>query len=239
LTQDTSGGAPIQWQCGRSRLPARMPSLNGDQIPDLANKITLIKPTSGNAIWHAERVSGDARFPCARSAGHPAVVAKGLAIAAALVIAALLSACGSDQENDRRLHILQQDQFLQCRVDGTKPWTVLDRAGTTHGIGFGDRSPTLVLRDLRLTGNVDRVTTQLSTCAAQAGWPVHPFTTGIAGFWARKRFEDRWNATLHVYVGDHILRQQPAVEIRIETGLVQPRQMQIVILTAKMQVRAA
>jgi hypothetical protein len=145
-------------------------------------------------------------------------VAKGLAIAAALVIAALLSACGSNQENSRRLHILQQDQFLQCRVDGAKPWTVLDKAGTTDGIGFGGTSPTLVLRDLRLTGNVGRVTAQLSRCAAQAGWPVHPFTTGIAGFWARKRFEDRWNAILNVYAGDHVFGQQPAAEIRIETG---------------------
>jgi hypothetical protein len=172
---------------------------------------------SGAAICHAERVSSDARFPWAKSADHPAVVAKGLAIAAALVIAALLSACGSDQENDRRLNVLQHDQFLRCRVDGAKPWTVLDTAGTTHGIGFGGTSPTLVLRDLRLTGNIDQVTAQLSTCAAQAGWSVHPFTTGIAGFWARKRFEDRWNATLNVYVGDHVFRQQPAVEIRIET----------------------
>lgn len=144
-------------------------------------------------------------------------MAKGLAIAAALVIVALLSACGSDQENDRRLSVLQHDQFLRCRVDGAEPWTVLDTAGTTHGIGFGGTSPTLVLRDLRLTGNIDRVTAQLSACAAQAGWPVHPFTTGIAGFWARKRFENRWNAILNVYVGDHIFGQRPAVEVRIET----------------------
>jgi hypothetical protein len=143
-------------------------------------------------------------------------VARGLAIVAALVIAALLAACGSDQENDRRLHVLQADQFLRCRVDGAKRWKALDTAGTTHGIGFGGTSPTLVIRDLRLTGNVGRVTAQLSTCAAQAGWSVHPLTTGIAGFWARKRFEDRWNATLNVYVGNPAL-QPPAVEIRIET----------------------
>jgi hypothetical protein len=170
----------------------------------------------GTAICQAEHVSSDARFPCAEPADHPAVVAMGLAIATALAIAVFLSACGSDQENDRSLNILQHDQFLRCRVHGVKPWTVLDTAGTTHGIGFGGTSPTLVLRDLRLTGNVDRVTAQLSACGAQAGWPVHPFTTGIAGFWARKRFEDRWNATLNGYVGDHVFKQQPAVEIRIE-----------------------
>lgn len=89
--------------------------------------------------------------------------------------------------------------------------------GTRQGIGFGGTSPTLVPRDLRLTGNVDRVRAQLSSCAARAGWPVHPFTTGIAGFWARKRFEDRWDAILSVYVGDHVFSQQPAVEIRIQT----------------------
>ena len=171
----------------------------------------------GAAIWQTERVSSGARFPRARSAGHPAAVAKGLAIAAARLIPALLSALGSGRENRRRLHVLHQDQFLRCRVDGAEPWTVLDTAGTTHGIGFGGTSPTLVLRDLRLTGSIDQVTAQLSACAAHAGWSVHPLTTGIAGFWARKRFEDRWNATLNVYVGDHVFRQQPAVQIRIET----------------------
>lgn len=124
-----------------------------------------------------------------------------------------------DRGNIRRLHVLQRDPFLRCNIDGVTPWKVLDRPGTRLGIGFGGTDDTTVLRDLRRTADASRVTAGLWDCAANAGWSLRHHTTGTAGFWGRKTFEDRWTALLRVYVGES--EQQPAVQIFITTAPVE------------------
>ena len=168
--------------------------------PALARRrlLSLSTPRPPRSFRHPERVSRRVRLLRARSAYRVALLPRALAIGAALVGAAILAGCAAERENVRRLHVLQGDQVLGCHVDGVTPWKVADMAGTTNGVGFGGISPTLVVRRLRLTGDASRVAAELSTCAANAGWSVHPSCTTIVGFSARKRFDDRWDALLNV-----------------------------------------
>jgi hypothetical protein len=165
----------------------------------------------------AERLSRQGRLRRGRPADRAAVAPRALAIAAPLAFTMMLAGCGSERENHRRLHVLQRDPVLACHVEGVQPWKALDTAGTTQGVGFGGISPTLVVRNLWLTGDAGRVTAELSTCAAKAGWSVHPSTTEIVGLSAWKRFDDRWDANLDVYVGVNPFEHRPEVQINIET----------------------
>jgi hypothetical protein len=49
------------------------------------------------------------------------------------------------------------------------------------------------------------------------GWSVHASATEIVGFSVRKRFDDRWDANLDVYVGVNPFEHRPEVQINIET----------------------
>jgi hypothetical protein len=124
----------------------------------------------------------------------------------------VLAACGSDAENERRLHVLQNDQVLHCHLAGATPWKVLDMPGTT----FAGGAVTRVLRDLRRTGDRRQVNTEVAACAGRAGWSLHPQPARLPGFWATKRFEDRWDATLSVDPDVHIFGHA-AVVLTIET----------------------
>jgi hypothetical protein len=136
--------------------------------------------------------------------------------AAALLVVFGLSGC-TDNENRRRLGVLEGDPVRHCQLTGVQPWEEIASAGTRHGIGFGGIAPTLVGLNWHLTGDAATVATALRTCAVAAGWAIDRSSAGGAMFSARKTFEGKWTASLVVGVGQHAYRGKPAASVTIET----------------------
>lgn len=143
-----------------------------------------------------------------------ATLARAVAI---LSFISVLAGCTSD-ESQRRFHVLQHDPFLACHVAGVTPWINLDRIENSDGLGTNDQI--VVERDLHLTGSASLAAAELITCARKAGWSITVPSFDRQSFWGQKRFDGRWNASIQVFVGPDVFKDQPAVEMIIETDRV-------------------
>jgi hypothetical protein len=150
-----------------------------------------------------------------------------LLMTACVVLVVVLTAINwhsSDTLNGQRLHALQSDGLLRCQVAQISPWHARDvnRAGTTHGIGFGGTAPTVVARNFYLNDAdpTSAMTTFLS-CAQNSGWKVEqlPRAAGqVFSLTGTKIFPGGWMASLGIGVLMHApCASQPIIEVYLQT----------------------
>ena len=137
-----------------------------------------------------------------------------IAVAASTIMAYL----HEDRVNAQRLKVLQADAILRCRVRRIAPWHEkqemnADRAGSTHGIGFGGLSLTSVTRMFTLNGaDPPTVIDTFRACAQSSGWALarHPY----AALSGTKTFPGGWKARLNIYIMRHApFAGEPLVQV--------------------------
>lgn len=150
-----------------------------------------------------------------------ALVLGGLALYIITVVVANLHPIAwwhSDRVNRQRLKVLQADGIVHCSIPNVEAWHEREEAnadipGTTRGIGFGGRSPTVVHRMYRLQGaDPNPVIDAFAVCARSSGWTLRkqPHQT-----WSgTKSFADGWTALLTIYMDSRTPPDnQPTVQI--------------------------
>lgn len=136
------------------------------------------------------------------------------------IIILAISWTHSDNLNVQRLKVLQADGVLSCNIGQITASHTEDvnARGTTHGIGFGGTSPTVVSRDYYLN-NADSKTVldAFNACAQANGWKTSP-TPGEPGVQGEKTFSGGWQASLLITI-DRLAPhdKQPVVNIYIDT----------------------
>lgn len=153
------------------------------------------------------------------------LVLGGVALYIIIVVVAnlhLIAWWHSDQVNAQRLKVLQADGILHCSVPNIEAWREREEAradmpGTTHGIGFGGRSPTVVHRMYRFqSADPNPVMDAFAACARSSGWTLskqpHQTWTGT------KSFADGWTANLIIYVATIPPDNQPTVQIDLRAA---------------------
>jgi hypothetical protein len=127
-----------------------------------------------------------------------------------------------DSRNARRMNELQADPLLRCHVAQIVPWHAEDvnSPGSTHGIGFGGTSPTMVARGFYLNGaDPAQVLATFAICAHNSSWVSYQQTAD--NFSATKTFPGGWQASLTIGVSMHApFANQPIVQVVIESEAV-------------------
>ena len=128
----------------------------------------------------------------------------------------------NDILNAQRLKLLQADSLLRCPVIKISPWhekeeMIADMVGTTHGIGFGGRSPTSVTRMFSLNGaDSEDVIQSFAVCAQSSGWILTKRPNlALSG---TKSFPAGWTANLRIHVlNNPPFTNQPVVQVQLST----------------------